>query len=249
MKNTLAENMLRFGVKNLSESNIKKISEASLIEAPTPYAPYADQTATGLTFKDEATWNAACAKVDSFTGYTYDVNYLIKQEGFGRAFLDTSKNPPVATVPNAQIQAILANLAQGMFYTSVFLGRKDCNWASTIGGAKLKATAALKTFRPKAPSQNSILPGVSDLCTIDGKAGTGIEVPFAGVDKGLGLGLPANTQYGDSRWSAIFKTVKTQVEAALSMANAPVAAPAKPTTTAPGAPGKTAPGAAPTTGN
>ena len=33
MKNTLAENMLRFGVKNLSESNIKKINEALLTEA------------------------------------------------------------------------------------------------------------------------------------------------------------------------------------------------------------------------
>jgi hypothetical protein len=33
MKNTLAENMLRFGVKNLSESNIKKISESLLTEA------------------------------------------------------------------------------------------------------------------------------------------------------------------------------------------------------------------------
>ena len=33
MKNTLAENMLRFGVKNLSESNIKKINEVLLTEA------------------------------------------------------------------------------------------------------------------------------------------------------------------------------------------------------------------------
>jgi hypothetical protein len=33
MKNTLAENMLRFGVKNLSESNIKKIEESLLTEA------------------------------------------------------------------------------------------------------------------------------------------------------------------------------------------------------------------------
>ena len=33
MKNKLAENMLRFGVKNLSESNIKNINEALLTEA------------------------------------------------------------------------------------------------------------------------------------------------------------------------------------------------------------------------
>ena len=36
MKNTLAENMLRFGVKNLQESDIKKIEESTLDEAPTP---------------------------------------------------------------------------------------------------------------------------------------------------------------------------------------------------------------------
>lgn len=33
MKNTLAENMLRFGVKNLNESDVKKIEEALLKEA------------------------------------------------------------------------------------------------------------------------------------------------------------------------------------------------------------------------
>jgi hypothetical protein len=33
LKNILAENMLRFGVKNLSESNVKKINEALLTEA------------------------------------------------------------------------------------------------------------------------------------------------------------------------------------------------------------------------
>jgi hypothetical protein len=35
MKNTLAENMLRFGVKNLSESDVKKIEESLLTEAFT----------------------------------------------------------------------------------------------------------------------------------------------------------------------------------------------------------------------
>jgi hypothetical protein len=33
MKNTLAENMLRFGVKNLKESNVKRIEESLLTEA------------------------------------------------------------------------------------------------------------------------------------------------------------------------------------------------------------------------
>lgn len=35
MKNTLAENLLRFGVKNLSKSDVKKIEEQTLDEAPS----------------------------------------------------------------------------------------------------------------------------------------------------------------------------------------------------------------------
>lgn len=241
MKNNLAENMLRFGVKNLSEADLLRINESSLTEQKA-YAPFADQTATGLTFKDQATYEAASKLVDSFTSYKYDpANLLPPNIGFGKAFLayDGSTTPKIK--PNEQIQPILAGLAQGMFYVSVFLGRKDCNWASTIGGAKLKSQAALKTFRPKAPSQESIIPGAADLQSIDGKAGQRVEVAFAGPDYGLSLGLPANTEYGDSRWSAIFKTVKPQVDAALAYANAPVATPAKPTTPAPAAPGKAAP--------
>jgi hypothetical protein len=39
MKNILAENMLRFGVKNLSEQSKKKLSEQTPVAASTPLAP------------------------------------------------------------------------------------------------------------------------------------------------------------------------------------------------------------------
>jgi hypothetical protein len=241
MKNTLAENMLRFGVKNLSESNVKKINEASLTEAPKPYAPFADQTATGLTFKDQATYDAASKLVDSFTSYKYDAaNLLPPNIGFGKAFLQYDGSTTPKLKPNEQIQAILAGLAQGMFYVSVFLGRKDCNWAATPGGARIKAEAAYKTFRPRASSSAAVLPGAADLQAIELAVGKTHDVPFATPDTGLGLGLVAG-QYGDSRWRAIFNTIKSQVDAALAYANAPAATPAKPTTTAPAAPGKAAP--------
>jgi hypothetical protein len=241
MKNTLAENMLRFGVKNLSESDVKKINKASLTEAPKPYAPFEAQTATGLTFKDQATFNSAAAIVEK-PAYKYDPAALVKNFAWGKAFI-TYNGSTTPTVKNDnEIQAILGQLAQGIFYVSVFLGRKDCNWASTIGGAKMKAEAAQKVFRPKAPSSNSILgPGVSDLQAIELKAGQSFEVPYASPDKGYGLGLPGSTEYGDSRWRAIFNTIKPTVDAALAYANAPAATPAKPTTTAPAAPGQAAP--------
>ena len=240
MKNNLAENMLRFGVKNLSKSDLKRISEALLTEQKA-YAPFADQTATGLTFKDQATYEAASKLVDSFTSYKYDAaNLLPPNIAWGKAFITYNGSTTPTIKNNNEIQAILAGLAQGMFHVSVFLGRKDCNWAATQGGARLKAAAAYKVFRPRAANSNDILPGAADLQAIELDYGKSHDVPFAAPDKGYGLGLPAG-QYGDPRWRAIFNTVKPQVDAALAYANAPVATPAKPTTPAPAAPGKAAP--------
>jgi hypothetical protein len=201
-----------------------------------PYAPFEEQTATGLTFKDEATWIAATKLVYAFTSYKYDAaNLLPPNIAWGKAFLayDGSTTPKLKD--NNEIQARLARLAQGMFYVSVFLGKKDCNWAATPGGARLKAEAAYKVFRPKAPSSDADLPGAADLQAIELAVGKTHAVPFAVPDKGQGLGLVAG-QYGDSRWRAIFNTIKPQVDAALAYANAPAATPvaaAKPGTAAP----------------
>ena len=51
MKNILAENMLRFGVKNLSKSDVKKINESSLL---TENFKGADGIIYKLDFKDQA---------------------------------------------------------------------------------------------------------------------------------------------------------------------------------------------------
>jgi hypothetical protein len=51
MKNILAENMLRFGVKNLSNSDVKKINESSLL---TENFKGADGITYKLDFKDQA---------------------------------------------------------------------------------------------------------------------------------------------------------------------------------------------------
>lgn len=52
MKNTLAENMLRFGVKNLSESNLRKLQEQTGIQ------PFAAINTKSWKMKDEASEKA-----------------------------------------------------------------------------------------------------------------------------------------------------------------------------------------------
>ena len=54
MKNTLAENMLRFGVKNLSKSDVKKINESSLL---TEGFKGIDGITYKLDFKDQAAFD------------------------------------------------------------------------------------------------------------------------------------------------------------------------------------------------
>lgn len=79
MKNILAENMLRFGVKNLKESDIKKIEE-SLNEAPAQgFQPFAALGTPTLTFKSEAIWDA----IQNKPGYgatipNFDTNKILK---------------------------------------------------------------------------------------------------------------------------------------------------------------------------
>lgn len=53
MKNTLAENMMRFGTKNLSES-----AKQRLMEAATPVQPMKAYNPASYTFKDDASWQA-----------------------------------------------------------------------------------------------------------------------------------------------------------------------------------------------
>jgi hypothetical protein len=79
MKNTLAENMLRFGVKNLSESDVKRIQE-SLTEAPAQgYQPFAELGTPTLTFKSEAIWQSLISKPDlGVVIPNFDTNKILK---------------------------------------------------------------------------------------------------------------------------------------------------------------------------
>lgn len=66
MKNTLAENLLRFGVKNLSESEKLKLTEAPVPPKTTTYKPF--KTPRSFTFKDQASYIKFTEEASSYAG-------------------------------------------------------------------------------------------------------------------------------------------------------------------------------------
>lgn len=67
MKNILAENMLRFGVKNLSKSDVKKINESSLL---TEGFIGLDRITYALNFKDQAAFDKYYTEFPQTVGAT-----------------------------------------------------------------------------------------------------------------------------------------------------------------------------------
>ena len=67
MKNILAENMLRFGVKNLSKSDVKKINESSLL---TEGFKGQDGITYALNFKDQAAFDTYVTNFPQAVGAT-----------------------------------------------------------------------------------------------------------------------------------------------------------------------------------
>ena len=67
MKNILAENMLRFGVKNLSKSDVKKINESSLL---TEGFKGQDGITYALNFKDQAAFDKYYTEFPQTVGAT-----------------------------------------------------------------------------------------------------------------------------------------------------------------------------------
>jgi hypothetical protein len=67
MKNILAENMLRFGVKNLSNSDVKKINESSLL---TEGFKGQDGITYALNFKDQAAFDTYYTDFPQILGAT-----------------------------------------------------------------------------------------------------------------------------------------------------------------------------------
>jgi hypothetical protein len=120
MKNTLAENMLRFGVKNLKADDVKKIEEAKLEEDfQDPINP--TNIIYALNFKDDASVNkyfqanigqAPITSTDSnFNAYLPQLSNLVRVAyAFGMPLPD-SNTPQGITTLEANIQKYRKQIA------------------------------------------------------------------------------------------------------------------------------------------
>lgn len=79
MKNTLAENMLRFGVKNLKESDVKRIEESALYEQTQPVQPFAEINPRSWKFTNEQAYH------DTFDHRLYPVK-IDTQQALNKAY-------------------------------------------------------------------------------------------------------------------------------------------------------------------
>jgi hypothetical protein len=152
MKNTLAENMLRFGVKNLKESDVKKIGQ--LHEAAQPVQPYADINPNSWKLKDDAAWQAVTMPATYPVGKV-DPNaasqgaYGPWAQEYSRQANVTKKINPEADTRAQFIAEALASImnAQGKYnplmYKDFNMVMKSSEWVSTQLRSKITSNHAM----------------------------------------------------------------------------------------------------------
>jgi hypothetical protein len=131
MKNTLAENMLRFGVKNLSELDVKKINESLLTE---DFANPEDGLTYKLNFKNVQAFNSFILPGDRPNGALPAP--WVKRETAQQAASDRDNSKEVAS-SLAWIKEC-NNIQQSLWISMAYLGRQP----KSINNTFAKQTAA-----------------------------------------------------------------------------------------------------------
>lgn len=109
MKTTLAENMLRFGVKNLNESDVKTIT--SIQEQTGQVQPYAQINPKSWKIKDDASWNA----VVSPASYPVKLNPTAAAQGvYGGWAQDAERKGGVAPKMNPNAPELAKHIAEAL---------------------------------------------------------------------------------------------------------------------------------------
>ncbi len=132
MKNTLAENMLRFGVKNLSKSDVKKINESLLTE---DFANPEDGITYKLNFKNVQAFNSFISANDRPNGALPAP--WVKRETAQQAASDRDNSKEVAS--SLAWSKECNNIQQSLWISMAYLGRQP----KSINNTFAKQTAAV----------------------------------------------------------------------------------------------------------
>ena len=151
MKNTLAENMLRFGVKNLSKSDVKKINESSLL---TEGFKGQDGITYALNFKDQAAFDTYVTNFPQAVGATPPWVYGAPEANRAAAGAAWSKERF-----NLMKCIMLAMAHQG--YTPKFLN--SLKYTDVVGILAKSAPVLSKAYNSSADTNFSL--GLSDFQT------------------------------------------------------------------------------------
>ena len=151
MKNILAENMLRFGVKNLSKSDVKKINESSLL---TEGFKGQDGITYALNFKDQAAFDTYVTNFPQAVGATPPWVYGAPEANRAAAGAAWSKERF-----NLMKCIMLAMAHQG--YTPKFLN--SLKYTDVVGILAKSAPVLSKAYNSSADTNFSM--GLSDFQT------------------------------------------------------------------------------------
>lgn len=217
MKNTLAENMLRFGVKNLSESSKRKLTEAPA----KPIQPYAAINPKSLKFVDQATYDSFL--VSKLYGNiiigTADQEAAVEGKKYGNWCLERGNQyiagPPSQYKLKSDTDAVLQIVASEIAQACAVQGRTTCSAFRTLQHAETLILDSIQKLKNAGLYRNSS--GSSD--TILGN-----EMSSKG-------GRYKITQ---ANWDYIFKEMEDTINKVIATYTLPVVAP----TAAPAAPVK-----------
>jgi hypothetical protein len=211
MKNKLAENMLRFGVKNLSESSKRKLTEAPA----KPIQPYAVISPKSLKFADQATF-------ETFLGYPYKEVYARNYDEalagkYGMWCLEKGNGqiygPPSEYKLKDGYYGTMQIIAQEIAQACAVQGRTVCGAFRTLKTAEAFNLDAYQKLKNADLYINRA--GGSD-CIL-------------GQDMGL---QGRRYKINQSNWDYIFKDMESAINKVLATYTLPVA-PAAPATAAP----------------
>jgi hypothetical protein len=151
MKNTLAENMLRFGVKNLKETDLKKISEALLTEEVKPWQPWKAINPKSWKIKSDTNENAAGLIVtpalypvgnlnstEATEKRTYGMWCLEKSPGYTGTDRYQLRQDARITLQNAAVDLVTVMAANGVYNVNAYKDYVTAVKAANVTISKLR---------------------------------------------------------------------------------------------------------------